>query len=164
MFNLNLWCLIACWFPERTNILLDLRLNSLFEIRPSMHASKPAKLPPAPFLLLVLQPNAIALVSQLMYSLQVLFPKIDWIDRMIIAFKQHKTPVVQPVAGRLWRDLSFSVGEAFICPLCGSSASMKNVTFVSICRTDAFQSGFLSPYPQSGLIWKDPGTGRSAAF
>lgn len=29
------------------------------------------------------------------------------------------------VAGRCWRDLSFSVGEAFICPQCGSSASMK---------------------------------------
>lgn len=44
-------------------------------------------------------------------------------QRAIIAFKQHKTPVVADV---LFLSL---LGKAFICPLCGSSASMKNVTF-----------------------------------
>jgi len=43
---------------------------------------------------------AVGLVSWLMHSAEVLYPKIDRTDGIIIAFKQHKTPVVQPVAGR----------------------------------------------------------------
>lgn len=44
----------------------------------------------------------LGLESRLMYSLQVLFPKIDWIDRMIIAFKQHKN-----ARRRRWRASFF---------------------------------------------------------
>lgn len=84
-------------------------LNFRFSIHPSLNASTKTKLVggcrPAPVL-----HGCRRLKSQLMYSLQVLFPKIDWIDRMIIAFKQHKTPVVQPVAG--WSALTCSL---FLC-------------------------------------------------
>lgn len=96
-----------------------------------------------PVLLLLLYGVAIALVSQLMYSSQVLFPKIDWIDRMVIAFKQHKT-ARRPASD--WSPLTWSF---FLCwggfhLSRGSSASTKNVTFVLICRRVSI-GGFLDP-------------------
>lgn len=61
-------------------------------------------------------------------------------QRVIIAFKQHKTPVVADV---LFLSL---LGKAFICPLCGLSASMKNVTFcLDIAESTRFNPGLLSP-------------------
>lgn len=110
-----------------------------------MHASTQTKLVPAVVLPLV--PYVVAdgfLVSQLMYSLQVLFPKIDWIDRMIIAFKQHKN--ARRSAGG-WSPLLLT-WSFFLCWGGFHLSSMwlicqheKTSHFVSICRTDAFSTG-----------------------
>lgn len=72
-----------------------------------------------------------------MYSLQVLFPKIDWIDRMIIAFKQHKTPVVQPVAG--WSSLT-----------CSFFSVLGRLSFVvDVAHLPAWKTSQLSRYAES---------------
>lgn len=95
-----------------------------------------------------------------------LFPKIDWIDRMIIAFKQHKTPVVvvQPVAGRRWRDLFLSLlGRLSFVLHAAHLPAWKNVTFVlDMSNRRVSIEGLWRSSPSPGRTALR--TGRSAAL